>query len=116
MGAGWQKRCRLAWHRVRGEQNGSPPAEGLLPTLSKAICCLCRLPLTGRALDFGYFSGSGRTDAAFVLPQHVTDRDDLKPQLRRLLSHFHIPDDVQKLSDSAKEMGLFSSVHNAFLL
>ncbi|NP_001345491.1 coiled-coil domain containing 162 [Mus musculus] len=61
-----------------------------------------------------HVSGSGRTDAAFVLPQHVTDRDDLKPQLRRLLSHFHIPDDVQKLSDSAKEMGLFSSVSQNF--
>lgn len=53
-------------------------------------------------------SGPGRTDAAFVLPQHMTDRDGLKPQLKPLLSHFHIPYDVQKLRDSAKEMELFS--------
>lgn len=107
-----QVRCRLAWHRVKGEQNGSPRAEDPLPSLSKAICCLSCLTLTGLAFDFGYFLGSGKTDAVFVLPQHVTDRDDLKPQLKRLLSHFHIPGDVQKLSDSAKEMELFSLVHN----
>ncbi|XP_052020238.1 uncharacterized protein LOC127669996 [Apodemus sylvaticus] len=59
-------------------------------------------------------SGPGRTDSVFVLPQHVTDRDDLKPQLGLLLSHFHIPGDVQKLSDSAKEMELFSSVSQNF--
>ncbi|XP_028624884.1 uncharacterized protein LOC114622640 [Grammomys surdaster] len=59
-------------------------------------------------------SEPGRTDAAFVLPQHVTDRDDLKPQLRRLLSHFRIPYDVQKLRDSANEMELFSLVSQNF--
>nr|XP_034379600.1 LOW QUALITY PROTEIN: uncharacterized protein LOC117724113 [Arvicanthis niloticus] len=59
-------------------------------------------------------SGPGRTDAAFVLPQHVTDRDDLTPQLRRLLLHFHIPYDVRKLRDSVNEMELFSSVSQNF--
>ncbi|XP_040584075.1 uncharacterized protein LOC101831404 isoform X2 [Mesocricetus auratus] len=59
-------------------------------------------------------SGPGTTRAAFVLPQHVTEKEELNPQLRRLLSHFHIPQDSQKLSDSAKEMELFSLVSQSF--
>lgn len=111
-----QVRCRLAWHRVRGEQNGCPPAEATFQLSPRPPAGSPASRSLRPALDFGYFSGPGRTDAAFVLPQHVTDRDDLKPPLRHLLSHFHIPGDVRELSDSAKEMELFSSVHNALLL
>ncbi|XP_035294296.1 uncharacterized protein Ccdc162p [Cricetulus griseus] len=59
-------------------------------------------------------SGPGRTRATFVLPQHVTEKEQLKPQLRHLLSHFHVLYDLQKLSDSAKEMELFSLVSQSF--
>lgn len=69
-----------------------------------------------QALDFGYFSGSGRTEATFILPQHVTEKEELEPQLRRLFSHFHIPYDLQKLRDSAKEMELFPLVLSSRLL
>ncbi|XP_055981421.1 putative uncharacterized protein C6orf183 [Sorex fumeus] len=51
-----------------------------------------------------------RTDATFVLPQHTTETEDLKPPLKLLLCHFHIPYDVEELRDSAKEMELFSLV------
>ncbi|XP_036025159.1 LOW QUALITY PROTEIN: uncharacterized protein LOC118570606 [Onychomys torridus] len=59
-------------------------------------------------------SGPGRRDAACVLPQHVTEKEEVKPQLRHLLSHFHIPYDLEKLSDSAEEMELFSLVSQNF--
>ncbi|XP_057617901.1 uncharacterized protein LOC130869617 [Chionomys nivalis] len=59
-------------------------------------------------------SGPGRTDAKFVLPQHVTEREELEPRLKRLLSHFRIPYDLQKLRDSAKEMELFPLVSQHF--
>uniref|UniRef100_A0A8C0XQJ1 DUF4549 domain-containing protein n=1 Tax=Castor canadensis TaxID=51338 RepID=A0A8C0XQJ1_CASCN len=55
-----------------------------------------------------------RTGAAFTLPQHATDTKELKPQLKRLLSHFHIPYDLQELRDSAEEMELFSLVSPKF--
>ncbi|KAM6181754.1 uncharacterized protein O8D03_000195 [Erethizon dorsatum] len=54
------------------------------------------------------------TDSAFILPQHMTEAGELKPQLKRLLSHFQIPFDVQELRDSAKEMELFSLVSQNF--
>ncbi|XP_076408505.1 uncharacterized protein LOC102904867 isoform X1 [Peromyscus maniculatus bairdii] len=57
---------------------------------------------------------SGRRGAACVLPQHVTEKEEVKPQLRHLLSHFHIPYDLEKLSDSAEEMELFSLVSQNF--
>ncbi|KAM4866066.1 uncharacterized protein C6orf183 isoform 1-T3 [Thomomys bottae] len=59
--------------------------------------------------------GPKRTDAAFSLPQHTTDTQELKPQLELLLSHFCIPYDLQELRDSAKEMELFSLVLGALL-
>ncbi|XP_051020197.1 uncharacterized protein LOC127205081 [Acomys russatus] len=59
-------------------------------------------------------SGPERTGAAFVLPQHVTDKEELKPQLSHLLLHFNLPYDLQKLKDSAKEMELFSLVSQNF--
>lgn len=57
-----------------------------------------------------------RTDATFFLPQHTTDTGELKPQLRLLLSHFHIPYDLQELRNSAKEMELFSLVLDILLI
>ncbi|XP_052607475.1 LOW QUALITY PROTEIN: uncharacterized protein LOC128118689 [Peromyscus californicus insignis] len=57
---------------------------------------------------------SGRRGAACVLPQHVTEKEEVKPQLRHLLSHFHIPYDLEKLSDWAEEMELFSLVSQNF--
>ncbi|XP_004674132.1 PREDICTED: transmembrane protein FLJ37396 [Condylura cristata] len=54
------------------------------------------------------------TEAPFVLPQHTTETEDLKPQLRRLLSHFNIPYDVEELVGAAKEMELFSLVSQKF--
>ncbi|XP_048209675.1 uncharacterized protein LOC125357064 [Perognathus longimembris pacificus] len=59
-------------------------------------------------------SGPKRADAAFNLPQHTTDTQELKPQLGLLLSHFCIPYDLQELSDSVKEMELFSLVSQKF--
>ncbi|XP_041509550.1 uncharacterized protein LOC121449304 [Microtus oregoni] len=59
-------------------------------------------------------SGPGRTDTTFALPQHVMEREELEPRLRRLLSHFRIPYDLQKLRDSAKEMELFPLVSQHF--
>nr|XP_040139111.1 uncharacterized protein LOC101969599 isoform X5 [Ictidomys tridecemlineatus] len=59
-------------------------------------------------------SGPMRTDADFILPQHTTETGELKPQLRLLLSHFHIPYDLQELRNSAKEMELFSLVFQKF--
>lgn len=57
-----------------------------------------------------------RTEAAFVLPQHTTAIEELKPQLRLLLSHFNIQYDVEELRDAAKEIELFSMVlHGLFL-
>ncbi|XP_047413840.1 uncharacterized protein LOC124988397 isoform X2 [Sciurus carolinensis] len=60
------------------------------------------------------FSGAMRTDAGFILPQHTTETGELKPQLRLLLSHFHIPYNLEELRDSAKEMELFSLVFQKF--
>ncbi|XP_038196774.2 uncharacterized protein LOC119821713 [Arvicola amphibius] len=59
-------------------------------------------------------SGPERTEDTFVLPQHVTEPEELEPRLRRLLSHFRIPYDLQKLRDSAKEMELFPLVSRHF--
>ncbi|KAM5282564.1 LOW QUALITY PROTEIN: uncharacterized protein RBU33_014186 [Hipposideros larvatus] len=55
-------------------------------------------------------SGLMRTEAAVVLPQHTTDTEELKPQLRLLLSHFNIQYDVEELRDAAKETELFSVI------
>lgn len=58
-----------------------------------------------------------RTEAAFVLPQHTTTTEELKPQLRLLLSHFNIQYDMEELRDAAKEIELFSMVlHGLFLI
>ncbi|XP_077636167.1 uncharacterized protein LOC144244680 [Crocuta crocuta] len=59
-------------------------------------------------------SGLTRTEAAFFLPQHTTEREELKPQLRLLLSHFNIPYDVEELRDAPKEMELFNLVSQKF--
>ncbi|XP_058590881.1 uncharacterized protein LOC131514658 isoform X3 [Neofelis nebulosa] len=59
-------------------------------------------------------SGLTRTEAAFSLPQHMTEREGLKPQLRLLLSHFNIPYDVEELRDATKEMELFNLVSQKF--
>nr|XP_023402625.1 putative uncharacterized protein C6orf183 [Loxodonta africana] len=55
-----------------------------------------------------------RTETAFILPQHMTEAGELKPQLKLLLSHFNIPYDVEELRNSAKEMELFSLVSQKF--
>ncbi|XP_068407536.1 putative uncharacterized protein C6orf183 isoform X2 [Eschrichtius robustus] len=55
-------------------------------------------------------SGPTRTEAAFFLPQHTTETEDLKPQLRFLLSHFCIPYDMEELRDASKEIEHFSLV------
>ncbi|XP_077018695.1 uncharacterized protein LOC143685039 isoform X2 [Tamandua tetradactyla] len=59
-------------------------------------------------------SGPMRTEAASILPQHTTETEVLKPQLKFLLSHFNIPYDMEELRDSAKEMELFSLVSQKF--
>nr|XP_008261576.2 uncharacterized protein LOC100346633 [Oryctolagus cuniculus] len=59
-------------------------------------------------------AGSRRAEAACVLPQHTAEAEDLKPQLKSLLSHFHIPYDVKELRDAAKEMQLFFLVSQKF--
>ncbi|XP_033619330.1 LOW QUALITY PROTEIN: uncharacterized protein Ccdc162p [Fukomys damarensis] len=59
-------------------------------------------------------SGPVCTNAAFTLPQHMTEAGELKPQLKRLLSHFQIRYNVQDLRDSVKEMELFSLVSQSF--
>ncbi|KAM9676053.1 uncharacterized protein ACBT57_004703 [Dama dama] len=58
-------------------------------------------------------SGPMRTETAFVLPQHTTETE-LKPQLRLLLSHFHISYDVEELRDASKETELFALVSQKF--
>lgn len=57
-----------------------------------------------------------RTEAAFILPQHTTETEKLKPQLRLLLSHYNIQYDVEELRDAAKEMELFSLVLDGLFL
>nr|KAF6462282.1 hypothetical protein HJG59_011318 [Molossus molossus] len=52
-------------------------------------------------------SESMRTEAAFVLPQHMTETE-LKPQLRLLLLRFTILYDVEELRAAAKEIELFA--------
>ncbi|XP_070651600.1 uncharacterized protein [Bos indicus] len=59
-------------------------------------------------------SGPMRTETAFVLPQHTTETEELKPQLRLLLSHFSISYDVEELSDASKETELFALVSPKF--
>ncbi|XP_061283608.1 putative uncharacterized protein C6orf183 [Bos javanicus] len=59
-------------------------------------------------------SGPMRTETAFVLPQHTTETEELKPQLRLLLSHFSISYDVEELSDASKETELFALVSQKF--
>ncbi|XP_013366254.1 PREDICTED: transmembrane protein FLJ37396 isoform X2 [Chinchilla lanigera] len=59
-------------------------------------------------------SGPVGTDSASILPKHLTEAEDLKPQLKHLLSHFQILYDVQELRGSAKEMELFSLVSPSF--
>ncbi|XP_037698208.1 uncharacterized protein LOC119539130 isoform X3 [Choloepus didactylus] len=59
-------------------------------------------------------SGPMRIEAASILPQHTTETEELKPQLKFLLSHFHLTYDTEELRDSAKEMELFSLVSQKF--
>ncbi|XP_039725921.1 uncharacterized protein LOC120608203 [Pteropus medius] len=59
-------------------------------------------------------SGMTRTKAAFILPRHTTETEELKPQLRLLLSHYNIQYDVEELRDAAKEIELFSLVSQKF--
>ncbi|XP_048348944.1 uncharacterized protein LOC125430762 isoform X3 [Sphaerodactylus townsendi] len=53
-------------------------------------------------------------EATSALPQHRTDIDDLKPQLRLLLSQFGISYNVEVLRHSADEIELFSMVTQKF--
>lgn len=57
-----------------------------------------------------------RSDDAFVLPQHTTETEELKPQLRLLLSHFNISYDLEELRGAAKETELFSLVLDGLFL
>ncbi|XP_072594559.1 uncharacterized protein [Vulpes vulpes] len=59
-------------------------------------------------------SGLTRREAAFFLPQHVTEREELTPQLGVLLSHFNIPYDLEELRDAAQEIELFNLVSQKF--
>ncbi|CAD7678215.1 unnamed protein product [Nyctereutes procyonoides] len=59
-------------------------------------------------------SGLTRREAAFFLPQHVTEREELTPQLGVLLSHFDIPHDLEELRDAAQEIELFNLVSQKF--
>ncbi|XP_022375867.1 putative uncharacterized protein C6orf183 [Enhydra lutris kenyoni] len=59
-------------------------------------------------------SGPTRTETAFFLPQHTTEREELKPPLGLLLSHFSISYDVEELRDAAQEMELFNLVSKKF--
>lgn len=67
------------------------------------------------ALDFG-FLGLTRREAAFFLPQHVTEREELTPQLGVLLSHFNIPYDLEELRDAAQEIELLNLVLDGLFL
>ncbi|KAH0622205.1 hypothetical protein JD844_024313 [Phrynosoma platyrhinos] len=58
--------------------------------------------------------GALSKDATFALPQHSTEIEELKPQLRLLLSQFGINYDVENLRHSANEMELFSVVVQKF--
>ncbi|XP_074845226.1 putative uncharacterized protein C6orf183 [Carettochelys insculpta] len=52
--------------------------------------------------------------AVFTLPQHTTETEKLKPQLRHLLSHFGVCYDTESLKNSANEMELFALVIQKF--
>ncbi|XP_013929133.1 PREDICTED: putative uncharacterized protein C6orf183 [Thamnophis sirtalis] len=54
------------------------------------------------------------TIAKIALPQHTAEIDQLKPQLRLLLSQLDINYDVENLKHSANEMELFSMVKHKF--
>ncbi|XP_069092706.1 uncharacterized protein [Pleurodeles waltl] len=49
-----------------------------------------------------------------LLPQHMTETDELKPQLQELLSHFKIGYDVEDLRNTASEMELYTMVASQF--
>jgi hypothetical protein len=110
------------WCRRLGRKQNDPPLidEALPPVISKhlllSLLGWCSLVFMTLILFLFIFSEPMRTGAAFTLPQHVTDTKELKPQLKRLLSHFHIPYDLQELRDSAEEMELFSLVHDVLSL
>nr|XP_034965156.1 uncharacterized protein LOC118082199 isoform X1 [Zootoca vivipara] len=59
----------------------------------------------------GGFQARGAT---CTLPQHTAEIEELKPQLRLLLSQFRISYDVEDLKHSADEMELFSMVMHEF--
>ncbi|KAM7135424.1 LOW QUALITY PROTEIN: uncharacterized protein WM277_015343 [Molossus nigricans] len=61
-------------------------------------------------------SESMRTEAAFVLPQHMTETEELKPQLRLLLLPFTILYDVEELRAAAKEIELFALAPDGLFL
>ncbi|XP_078503868.1 uncharacterized protein LOC144762518 [Lissotriton helveticus] len=58
----------------------------------------------------GIFQG----DLDSLLPQHMTETDELKPQLQELLSHFKIAYDVEDLRNTASEMELYTMVASKF--
>ncbi|XP_062825081.1 uncharacterized protein ccdc162 isoform X2 [Anolis carolinensis] len=58
--------------------------------------------------------GHSSKEAASALPQHNAEIEDLKPQLRLLLSQFGISYDVEDLRHSASEMELLSMVLQKF--
>lgn len=123
----WHRVCQIGlaesgavyrlWEKVgQGPKSPSPSAvEAMsafiskespfsLPDCSSSVSC------------FWLFSGPTRTEAAFILPQHTTETEKLKPQLKLLLSHFNIPYDVEELRDAAKEIELFSLVLDGFFV
>ncbi|XP_062981526.1 putative uncharacterized protein C6orf183 [Elgaria multicarinata webbii] len=59
-------------------------------------------------------NGSLSRDAIPALPQHSANIEEIKPQLRLLLSQFGISYDVEDLRHSANEMEFFSMVMHKF--
>ncbi|KAG8123958.1 hypothetical protein E2320_019560 [Naja naja] len=85
-----------------------------LKTVHAYLQVLQHLPISHRrevAIDRHPFQG---IIARSALPQHTADIDELKPQLRLLLSQLDINYDVENLRHSANEMELFSMVKHKF--
>lgn len=95
----------------------SPSAEEALPPVVSKDSPFSLLVFTDlNAVDFGLFPEPTRTEAAFILPRHTTETEELKPQLKLLLSHFNIPYDVEGLRDAAKDTELLFLVLDGLFL
>lgn len=95
--------------KARQGAGGTSTSRGLAAFKGLLVLSSC-LFIGLDVLGFGFFSGPVRMEVAGALPQHTTEASALKPQLRNLLAHFHIPYDVEELGDAAKEMQLFSLI------